>query len=180
MNIFLTTILPICNIIVIPVISALIFNKLDKKHTHQLNKQLESLKGEISRSNDLYKIEKEHLQEQKIDKESNLVKEYFMKMFDKNNLKLMQDKQFQKEFVTLKQELSIDLFMFGSDETVKQFVQLEKMNKKLPTNAQENKERIIALAKLLTQIRKDMGYKDTSCDYNDILNMLLTDWDKYE
>ncbi len=33
---------------------------------------------------------------------------------------------------------------------------------------------------LILELRKDLGYQDTKCDHNDFLNIMLTDWWKYQ
>ena len=175
-----TLVIGIIGTIIYPLLFLFFFNKREKNYQQKIDKELEAYKVELSKELENLKIEKEHLQKQRIDETLSLIEDYFLKMFDKQYVdKISKNKTEAEKFAVLKRNIGMKLFLFASDEAVKRFVKMEKIGK---SNSAESHgmQMVLEFAELLTQIRRDMGYPKTECNRDDILSIILTDWDKYK
>ena len=89
----------------------------------------------------------------------------------KNNTKIN-----EKKIVKMLQKAQKQLLMYGSDEVLGSFI-------KLMTEAYNPKggaSKMIGLfSEFLISIRKDMGNPDTKINADDVLRMMITDYDEY-
>lgn len=146
-----------------------------------LNKQLEVFKNELTTDLELMKINESQLHIHKTEEFTKLVEVLIVRMLDKDYVaKLGTNQKIKKEYNQTMLTLATKLFFFASDDTVKKFVEWRKYH--LTTDeAAVNPLRVITLlAELIVEIRKDVGYKETSCTKDDFLHIMLTDWHKYE
>ncbi len=131
-----------------------------KTFQHSLNEKLE-----------LLKISQTELQTLKRN-EFMRYSDYWRKTFE--NPKLMSNDKHIKEI----NSIGLNYFYFANDEVVKKFVELRKHLLYANQEEQSNrKSSLIKMAELNVLMRKDLGYRDTICDEDDYLNILLKDWE---
>ena len=168
-------IISLFGVIIIPILLLRFFNKREKQYQLKLDKELEVYKSKMNNELELLKIDKEHLQEKRIEEAITLIEDYFLKMFDKEYIKKLDQPKEKLKFVKLKHNVALKLYLFASDEAVKIFVDMDN-NSKNPNELNNKYYMVIRLADLFTQLRKDMGYPNTKCNRDDILTIMLTDW----
>lgn len=142
-----------------------------------LNKQLESFKNDLTKELELIKINESQLHIHKTEEFNRLVEFIILNMLDKDYVaKLGKNQATQKDFNKKMLELGTKLFFFASDETVKKFVEWRIYGQNADDPNFNPMGLIEKLAELMVLIRKDLGYRDTICDTDDFLHIILTDW----
>ena len=156
-------------------------DRLHKKNIqymeHNLSKQLEIFKSNLVKEIEILKISETQLQVRKIEeftKITGFISNYF---YDDDYKKKVTDnpKILAKEI----SDMRTKLFYFASDDTVKKYVEWRKygINNKNDPHLKESHKIIKLFAELVLLMRKDLGYKNTVCDIDDYLNIILTDWE---
>ncbi len=77
-------------------------------------------------------------------------------------------------------DLGVKLFFFASDTTVKKYIEWRLFMLNPPNGSVDPMQFVKLYGALILELRKDLGYQDTKCDHNDFLNIMLTDWWKYQ
>ncbi|MGG4549390.1 hypothetical protein ABER02_16635 [Rossellomorea marisflavi] len=152
-----------------------------KAFEHDLNRQLEEFRNQLTTDLELMKINESQLHIHKTQEFSKLVEVLLFRLTDKDYVKkLGSDKRTQKEHNKSMLDLGTKLFFFASDDTVKKFVEWRKYSLSADSPQYNPKHAIIILAELIVLIRQDVGYSQTECTKDDFLHIMLTDWDRYE
>ena len=73
-------------------------------------------------------------------------------------------------------DLGVKLFFFASDDTVKKYIEFRHYGQQRAEGNLDPYEMLKLYGQLITEIRRDLGHDKTKCDYNDFLNIMLTDW----
>lgn len=150
-----------------------------KLFEHDLSKKLETFKASLIREIEMTKISETQLQIRKAEEFTKVTDFMFKFMYDKRYQKKMKDDP-NKLNITMA-DISSKLFYFASDETLKKYVEWRQFGLKMQkeTNGLKEPHRIVILfAELIVLMRKDLGYKNTKCNENDFLNIILTDWEE--
>lgn len=155
----------------------------DIKSNHA--KELEEFKNELNRELELLKIDRTQVTIHKTEQILECFKFFrdFLSNDEKTNNRFNSKKEMKKindKFV----ELAVKLFFFAGDNVVKRFLNFRLLVLKTGSESNTLKvdekklqmELLKEYGKLFAELRIDLGYKDTECDYNDFLNLTLKDW----
>ena len=147
----------------------------------QYAKELEKFRGQLQRELELMKISQADLQLHKTEQFVKFI-EYFNNFFaDKKKQQAIQKSQNEKaKFNKNMLDLGVKLFFFASDSTVKKYIEWRFCAIKPQNGSAEPMKLMRIYGDLILEIRKDLGYRDTKCDHNDFLNIMLTDWWKHQ
>lgn len=145
-----------------------------KSYEHELNKQLEQFKIEISRELEMLKITESQLHIHKAKEFSEFIEFFSTKIMNKEYMSQINKPHIQKEIQQIMMKTVTKFFFFASDETVKKFVEWRRLS--LQNEGQHGFKIVYIVAELIVLMRKDLGYKDTECDEDDVLYLILTDW----
>ncbi len=157
-----------------------IHEKSIKSFEFQLNSKLEEIKASLTKEIELLKISQAELQVHKTQEFVKFVELFNEGMSDpKNFSELMKNPVEVKKFNKTLMDLGVKLFFFASDPTVKKFVELRKYLLQ-PKHLVALNEFLILYAELIVLIRKDLGYKNSECNIDDFLNIIVRDWEQHK
>jgi len=143
-----------------------------------LSKQLELFRTDLRKEIELLKISEAQLYMRKAEEFTNLIELIAKEMLDKTNIEKMKtDAKLRQEFNRRLMDLGTKLFFFASDETVKKYVEWRKIGQLIDSPGFDPRKIVFIMAELMVQIRKDLGYKNTTCDTDDFLNIILSNWE---
>ncbi|MBB6402457.1 hypothetical protein HNP92_001779 [Methanococcus maripaludis] len=134
-----------------------------------LYRKLENNKKEFQKELDKHNIEYSEIQMKKIEKFNELIQCYLDLLNTSKNNKNLSDEKL-KELGEKYNELKPYLFIYSSDETVKEF---NKHTKTMSKPGNTNYETLGAFADLIIALRKDAGYDGTKLHKDDLLEMML-------
>lgn len=145
----------------------------------RLKRELEEFRNTLARELELFKISHAQLQVHKTEEFTS---------FTKLQQRLLTDVAFQTELKSGNRkavdelqkaalELATGLFLFASDETVRQYRdwKIGSASGKL-----SGKEMLLEIGNLMVALRKDLGYQQTELKAADYLRLFITDWDTFE
>jgi hypothetical protein len=147
----------------------------------QYSKELEKFRVQLQRELELMKISQAELQLHKTEQFVKFI-DYFNTFFaDKKQQQAIQKNQNEKDkFNKNMLDLGVKLFFFASDSTVKKYIEWRFCAIKPQNESPDPMNLMRIYGDLILEIRKDLGYRDTKCDHNDFLNIMLTDWWKHQ
>lgn len=152
-----------------------------KKFEFRLNSSLEEFKAALTKEIELVKISQTELQAHKTQEFIRLI-EYFNGFLTnkEKRLKLVNNPKEKEEFNKNMLDLGVKLFFFASDSTVKKYVEWRQYGIRAQQKNFDPTETLVRYAELMVMIRQDLGYKNTRCDADDFLNIMLTDWEQHK
>lgn len=146
---------------------------------HELDRELEEIRGLLTRDLELLKIRQAELQIRKTEefiRFANLQGEF---LTDKSLLKKLESGD-AKTLTKLKKEmldLGTRLFFFASDETVLEYGAWKTRS---ATGEVEGIELLREFGQLMVALRRDLGQQDTALTGDDFLRLIITDWHEHE
>ena len=145
------------------------------RYEHGLKKDLEAIKAALAQENDLARIRYQESQSRMAEEYIEFI-EYFNRIWtDKELLKRIQSGQKKsKEFDQKMVSLGVRLFIFGSDEAVRDYLAFRSASQE---EHQKNPKGVIQkFGALVLQMRRDLLHPDTKCTEDDLLGSFITDW----
>jgi hypothetical protein len=150
-----------------------------KRHEFSLAHELEEFKSELARESESRKISQSGLQLHKTTEFVRLIEFLIGYITDpKKTQRLASDPKAATEFNKTFVDLGVKLFFFASDETIRAYVEWRMHGlMRNETASGANMHTLVLLANLVMSMRRDLGYGETSCTPDDVLNIMLTDWE---
>lgn len=147
---------------------------------HDLNQRLEVFKSELVTEIERMKINESQLHIHK-SREFQKISDFFGRVLtDPEYLnKVATDETARREFKKEGLNLGTGLFFFSNDATIKSFVAFRRHVLKANEPEYDEFRAVILYAELILNIRRDLGYVNTSCEIDDFMFLILSDWDKY-
>jgi len=152
-----------------------------KRFEFALNSKLEVVKADLSREIEMAKISQAGLQVHKTEEFTRLVEFFIDALTNPEQFKtLAANPEAAKEFNRRITDLGLKLFFFASDATVKSYVafRLYGMQADSAERNTDPTRLIVLLAELVVSMRRDLGYSETECSVDEVLNIMLTDWEQ--
>ena len=164
--------------VVIAVVGFIVIGIIKKTPEHILDKNLEKFKGDIQKDLQELRIATENIHPMKIEEYIHFT-EVYTKMMDAAKIKnLNKQKAVQKEIVEGLTRFGFSAFLFGSDQTVKKFVEIRKYAT-LPSDELGENERaktLILMSELMIHMRNDLGSKQSEVTIDDLMIIIVKDW----
>lgn len=174
-----STLLLICGWIFVRSYFKKLPERIAQSYQHTLNTELEKLKSELAKENELTRIREAEIQANKTQifiNYSKMIQKIFIdKDFTARIEKHEPDAlhELNKTFL----EVANDLFFFSSDTTIIKFGQWRATSQ---AGTLSPAETLTALADIMVLLRKDLGYPDTTVTNDDFLRLFITDWDHFK
>ena len=147
------------------------------RYEYGLKKDLEAIRASLTQENELQTIRYQESQAR--------MAEQYIEFIDYFN-SVWTDKQVQKEIASNPKKqlefnkkmvsLGIRLFIFGSDKTVKKYLEFRSSSK--PDATGNKHDVLIRFGELVLQMRRDLLHPDSICSEDDFLEMFITDWEQ--
>lgn len=123
-----------------------------------LKRELEQFKFALSENLELLKIIKSNVEPEKIRAFVNFTNYYSDVIAGKRKISDVENKRFHIQ-------AAVNLFFFASDTTIKKYQSMK--------TSQDNNTMAILYSELILEMRKDLGYKETTCTANDFMTLIL-------
>jgi hypothetical protein len=147
----------------------------------QYTRSVEEFRNALARELELSKISRAELQIHKTEQFVKLIEYFNMLLSDKKvQEQIRTDEKKKRELGSNLTDLGVKLFFFASDNTVKKFVNWRVY---LLKHREGNEDALLFIrmyAEFVVELRRDLGYTDTICDSDDLLNIILVDWWKHK
>ena len=152
-----------------------------KNFEFRLNSSLEELKATLTKEIELVKISQTELQVHKTQEFVRLM-EYFNDFLTnkEKQVRLARSQKEKEQFNKNMLDLGAKLFFFASDSTVKKYIEWRQYGLRAQQENFDSTKILVLYAELMVMIRQDLGYKNTKCDADDFLNIMLTDWEQHK
>lgn len=143
-----------------------------KEFEHDLSKKLEAFKKELTAELEEFKISRSELQIRKSEEFTKFIASFLAFLSD---AKARSDPKAAEQYVKETNELAGRIFLYGSDTTIKKYVEYKRFGNS--EQATKEPERVLRLlCEVVLEYRRDLGYKDTACDADDFLSLVIKDW----
>lgn len=143
-----------------------------KEFEHDLSKKLEAFKKELTAELEEFKISRSELQIRKSEEFTKFIASFLAFLSD---AKARSDPKAAEKYVKETNELAGRIFLYGSDTTIKKYVEYKRFGNS--EQAIKEPERVLRLlCEVVLEYRRDLGYKDTACDADDFLSLIVKDW----
>ena len=143
-----------------------------KEFEHELSKRIEAFKNELTAELEEFKISRSELQIRKSEEFTKFIVSFLTFLSDP---KARIDPKAAEKYVKETNELAGRIFLYGSDATVKKYVEYKRFgNSEQALKEPENVLRL--LCEVVLEYRRDLGYKNTTCTVDDFLFLIVKDW----
>lgn len=134
-----------------------------------LNRNLQKNRSKLDSFIEDFKIRQSSIQAEKI----NAFRKILFVLFDIMHSK---DKPKEEQIATEKKlrRISLLFFLYGDDNTIYKYLEFRKCILYEENNAKS----MVLIGELIVLMRKDVGYLATDLDKDDVLNLILNDWEK--
>jgi hypothetical protein len=147
----------------------------------EYSRSIEGFKNALARELELSKISYAELQVRKTEQFVKLIEYFNMLMSDKKTQEQIRtDENKRRELGNKLTDLGVKLFFFASDRTVKKFVDWRLYLSKHQGISADAFQFIRMYAEFIVELRRDLGYGETTCGSDDFLNIILADWWKHK
>lgn len=123
-----------------------------------LKKELEKFRFTLLEQLELLKIIKSNVEPEKIKAFVDFTNYYSDVIAGKREISDAENKRFHIQ-------AAVNLFFFASDTTIKKYQSMK--------TSQDNNTMAILYSELILEMRKDLGYKETTCTANDFMTLIL-------
>jgi hypothetical protein len=142
-----------------------------KEFEHDLSKKLETFKKELTTELEEFKISRSELQIRKSEEFTKFIVSFLTFLSDS---KARRDPRAAEKYVKETNELAGRIFLYGSDATIKKYVEYKRFGNSEQA-LKEPEKALRLLCEVVLEYRRDLGYKDTTCNADDFLSLIVKD-----
>ena len=143
-----------------------------KEFEHELSKKLEAFKKELTAELEEFKISRSEIQIRKSEEFTKFIVSFLTFLSD---AKTRVDPKAAEKYIKETNELAGRIFLYGSDASIKKFVEYKRFSNS-PEAMKEPEQVLRLLCEVVLEYRRDLGYKDTACNADDFLSLIVKDW----
>jgi hypothetical protein len=145
------------------------------RYEYGLKKDLEAIRASLTQENELQTIRYQESQARMAEQYIEFI-DYFNSVWTDKEIQkgIASNAKKQSEFNKKMVSLGIRLFIFGSDQTVKKYLEFRSTSK--PDASGNKHDVLIRFGALVLQMRCDLLHPDSTCSEDDFLGMFITDW----
>ncbi|MFD2704065.1 hypothetical protein [Salibacterium lacus] len=165
--------------VIIMVFGFLILGLIKKTPDHVLNRSLESFKSDLQKELVNFRISGENLHPAKIEEYMHFTK-VFTQLMELSKLKDPEKQvEEQKKVYDGLTRFGFSAILFGSDETVKKYVEIRKYTTLPSDKLGENEKALMLLlmSELIILMRNDLGNSNSNVSSDDFMQIVIKDWE---